>query len=516
MKAAPGVSPADLAQRIEAVLPQGTEAVTATTVRAEGMDTVSGFLDVFQNILLAFAAIAIFVAAFYINNTFSIVLLGQRSREIALLRSIGATPGQVTRSIMVEATIIGMTGLAFGVAFGLVIAHLLQAILAAGGFDLPSNSLVLLGRTWVAAVLVGLGVTLAAAIVPARRVAAIPPIEGLREGFVVAHASSARRATIAGAVIVCGALLVFLGLFVADGTLPILLSLGLGAIMVFLGVAQLSPVVAVPITRAVGTVIGATFRAAGRLGRANSTRNPYRTAKTAAALMIGLALVTTVFVVGTSIKRTFSESIDKAVLADFIVSTDSNTGYSPELTAAVSRPSRARRSDGRALRPVPVQRARTRPRRSRPRRCRKGGRHRRAERVAVRSRARLDLHPQDPALDLGLEVGDTVEVQFASGGPQELRVAGIYSDATWAGNYLIDMKTFEQYYPANQLDMFTFARVAPGVDIGEARAAITAALAAYPQVKLRIAPSSGRARRRSSTASSSRSTACWRWHCSSR
>ena len=419
VKAAPGVSPTDLAQRIESVLPQGTEAVTSTTVQAEGMDTVGGFLDVFQNILLAFAAIAIFVAAFYINNTFSIVLLGQRSREIALLRSIGATPGQVTRSIMVEATIIGMTGLAFGVAFGLVIAHLLQAILAAGGFDLPSNSLVLLGRTWLAAVVVGLGVTLAAAIVPARRVAAIPPIEGLREGFVVTHASSARRATIAGAVIACGALLVFFGLFVADGALPILLSLGLGAIMVFLGVAQLSPVVAVPVTRAVGTVIGAPFRAAGRLGRANSTRNPYRTAKTAAALMIGLALVTTVFVVGTSIKRTFSESIDKAVLADFIVSTDSNTGYSPALTAAVaSLPEldavtgvrfdrflfNGHERDLVAVDPAAAGQVVD---------------------IGVQSGSLSDLGPgsifihKDPARDLGLEVGDTVEVQFASGGPQQ-------------------------------------------------------------------------------------------------
>ena len=484
VRAQPGIAPADLANRIQSVLPAGTEAVTASTVRQEGENTVGGFLDVFQNILLGFAAVAVFVAAFYINNTFSIVLLGQRTRELALLRAIGATPGQVTRSVMLEATIIGATGLAFGVAFGLVIAHVLRAILSAGGFDVPSNSLVLLGRTWGAAVLVGIGVTVVAAAVPARRAARIPPIEGLREGYVVHHVSRARRTALATCVIAAGGLLVFLGLFVADGAMPILLTLGLGAIMVFLGVAQLSPVVAVPVTRILGRIVGAPFRQAGRLGRANTTRNPYRTAKTAAALMIGLALVTAVFVIGTSIKKTFASSIDKAVKADFIVSTDTNTGYSPQLTAALAALSElesvtgvrfdrllfnGHERDVVAVDPVPSAAVVD---------------------IGVQSGSLADLGPgsifiqKDPAKDLGLKAGDTVQVQFASGGPQQLRVAGIYSDATWAGNYLIDLATFERYYPANQLDMFTFARVAPGVDAANAKAAIEAALAPYPQVKL--------------------------------
>ena len=241
------------------------------------MDTVSGFLDVFQNILLAFAAIAIFVAAFYINNTFSIVLLGQRSRRdrAPAINRRDTGPGDPVDHGRGDHHRADRARV--GVAFGLVIAHVLQAILAAGGFDLPTNSLVLLGRTWLAAVVVGLGVTLAAAIVPARRVAAIPPIEGLREGFVVAHASSARRATIAGAVIACGALLVFFGLFVADGALPVLLSLGLGAIMVFLGVAQLSPVVAVPVHGAVGTVIARRSRL--RVGSERQTAHATRIAR---------------------------------------------------------------------------------------------------------------------------------------------------------------------------------------------------------------------------------------------
>ena len=484
VRAAPGVSPAELASRIQSVLPAGTEAVTATTVRDEGEDTVAGFLDVFQNILVGFGVVAVFVAAFYINNTFSIVLLGQRSRELALLRAIGATPGQVTRSVMLEAGIIGATGLVFGVATGLVIAHVLRAILASGGFDVPSESLVLLGRTWVAAVVVGLGVTVVAAVVPARRAAAIAPIAGLREGYVVPHASGARRAAVATAVIVTGGALVFLGLFVAQGAMPILLSLGLGAIMVFLGVAQLSPVVAVPVTGALGRLIGAPFGAAGRLGRANTARNPYRTAKTAAALMIGLALVTAVFVIGTSIKKTFAASIDKSVRADFIVSTDSNTGFSPALTAELAALPELESVTGvrfdrfvfnghgkdlTAVDPVPAGQVVD---------------------IDVKSGSLADLKPgsifihEDPAHDLGLAVGDTVEVQFAAGGPQQVRVAGIYGDATWAGNYLIDLETFERYYPANQLDLLTFARVAPGVAAANARTAIETALAAYPQVRL--------------------------------
>ena len=263
---------------------------------------------------------------------------------------------------------------------------------------------------------------------------------------------------LATAVIVTGGVLLSLGLFVADGAMPILLSLGLGAIMVFLGVAQLSPVVAVPVTRAIGRVIGAPFGAAGRLGRANTARNPYRTAKTAAALMIGLALVTAVFVIGTSIKKTFAASIDNSVRADFIVSTDSNTGYSPALTAALaSLPElesvtgvrfdrlvfNGHERDVAAVDPVPAGEVVD---------------------IDVKGGSLADLRPgsifihEDPAKDLGLAVGDTVEVQFATGGPQELQVAGIYGDATWAGNYLIDLETFGRYYPANQLDLFTFAR----------------------------------------------------------
>ena len=478
------MAPAELATRIQAALPAGTEAVTSLTVRQEGADTVGGFLDVFQNILLGFAAVAVFVAAFYINNTFSIVLLGQRTRELALLRAIGATPGQVTRSVVLEAAIIGATGLVFGVAFGLVIAHVLRAILSAGGFDVPSDSLVLLGRTWVAAVLVGIGVTVVAAVVPARRAAAISPIEGLREGYTVTHASRARRSALAACVIAAGGVLVFLGLFVADGAMPTLLSLGLGSIMVFLGVAQLSPVIAAPFTRAVGRVVGAPFRSAGRLGAANTARNPYRTAKTAAALMIGLALVTAVFVIGTSVKKTFSDSIDNAVRADFIVSTGSQTGYSPALTATLAGlPELASVTGVRFDRLL------------------FNGHERDVVAVdptaagdvvdiGVTSGSLTDLGPgsifihEDPANDLGLKVGDTVEVQFASGGPQQVRVAGIYRDATWAGNYLIDLETFERYYPANQLDLFTFARVASGVETANARAAIEEALTPYPQVTL--------------------------------
>lgn len=483
VRAAPGVSPEVLAARIQGVLPDGAEAVSTEDVVTEGSATVEGFLDAFQNILLGFAAVSLFVAAFYINNTFSIIL-GQRTRELALLRAIGASAAQVTRSVVAEALLVGVLASAVGVGFGMVIARVLRAILAAGGFGLPDDQLLLEGRTWVAAAVVGLGVTILASVAPARRASRVSPIEGMREGFVPARWSRGRRASLGVALVVGGGLLVAVGLYVAEGATPIILAFGVGAVTVFLGVAQLSPVVAVPIAGTLGRPLAGALRIAGRLARANAMRNPDRTAKTASALMVGLALVTTVFVVGTSIKKTFAASIDTAVQADYVVSTASQTGFSPRLTAALAdlpeldavtgvRFSRfvftGHERDVVAVDPVPAGRVVD---------------------IDVRDGSLADLGPgsifihADPARDLGLEVGDTVEVQFATGGPQQVQVAGIYGDSTWAGNYLIDLATFEQYYPTVQLDVFAFARVAPGVDLGAAEAAIAAVLERYPQAEL--------------------------------
>ena len=177
--AEPGVDPADLAARVQASLPAGIESVTGAQVEEEAGQSVQGFMDAFQNILLGFAAIALFVSAFFINNTFSIVV-GQRTRQLALLRSLGASRSQITTSVVIEALVVGVLASALGIAFGLVIAIGLQALLQAAGFGLPDQGLVLAARSLVAAVVVGIGVTLVACLAPARRAAHLDPMIALR------------------------------------------------------------------------------------------------------------------------------------------------------------------------------------------------------------------------------------------------------------------------------------------------------------------------------------------------
>lgn len=479
----PGVDPAALAERVQAVVPDGVESVTGTQVAEEANDAVAGFMDAFRNVLLGFAGIALFVSAFFINNTFSIVV-GQRTRQLALLRSLGASASQVTRSVVGEALVVGLLASVLGIGFGLVIAMGLRAIFESAGFGLPALGLVLAPRSLAAALVVGLGVTLVASLSPARRASSVPPVEGMREGF-VPHARSGRTRAVSGALVAAaGAAMAAAGLWWAEATTTVIALLALGALAVFIGIAQLSPVVAVPLAGAIGRPVVPLLRVAGRLAHANAVRNPDRTSKTASALMIGLALVTTVFIVGTSMKETFAASIEDSVRADYVLSTKGFIGFSPELTRALGDLPEIEAISGVRFnrfvfegepRDLVAADART------------------ADRLVdidVQSGDLADLRGdaifvhEDPAGDLGLQVGDEVTVELATGGPRRLTVAGIYADAAYVGNYFVDLDLFESAYPTNDLDLLAFARLAEGVDPAEATAAMEGVLVDHPQVNL--------------------------------
>ncbi|HEX2149545.1 MAG TPA: ABC transporter permease, partial [Actinomycetota bacterium] len=293
-----GVTVEELSRRIQRVLPDGVEAADAQQVAAEISDAIKEGLGFINIGLLVFAGISLFVGAFLIFNTFSITV-AQRTREFALLRALGASGSQVTGAVFLEALVIGLIASVIGILSGLGIASALQAALKSFGFDLPAGDLVFLPRTGIVAAVLGISVTLVSAIAPARRAAKVSPMAAMRETTPTVSDFSARR-TVAGLVVtLIGAAILLGGLF-ADVDDPAIL-VGAGAFVTFLGVAVLTPLFAGPLSNVIGSPLQ-LLRMPGKLARRNAARNPKRTAATAAALMIGLALVGLVSIMCSSIK----------------------------------------------------------------------------------------------------------------------------------------------------------------------------------------------------------------------
>jgi putative ABC transport system permease protein len=326
--AAPGASKAAVQRGIAQVLPPNVEVVTAQTVVNEQTSTINKALSFFSTALLVFAFISLFVGAFTILNTFSIIV-GQRTKELALLRIVGASRRQVFRSVLGEAAMVGLVSSVIGIGLGALAAVGLRALLGGFGVTLPSGPLVFRTRTVVVALLVGVGVTVVAAVSPARRAVRIPPVAAItdQQG---GDAISLRRRFVGGASLaLLGALALGVGL-----SQPAIQLVGLGAVGIFVGVAMLAPALARPLSSAIGRPLARVLGVAGKLGRENSMRSPRRTAQTASALMVGLALVSAIAVFGASASKSATSSVDHAVSADLIVTTNSSGSGSFSTTVA--------------------------------------------------------------------------------------------------------------------------------------------------------------------------------------
>jgi putative ABC transport system permease protein len=328
--AKPGVNMTQVRQAIAGVLPPHVEVVTGQTVANEATNSINQALGFFSTALLVFAFISLFVGGFTIFNTFSIIV-GQRTRELALLRVLGASRRQVFRSVLAEAMIVGLFASLVGLGLGVLAAVGLEALLNALGVTLPSNGLVFEFRTVVVALIVGIGVTVISAISPARRAVRIPPVAALSDHDVVATESSRRRIVTGGAFALLGVIALAFGL-----TAPAIQLVGLGAIAVFIGIGMLAPLVARPMASVIGRPLAALFGISGKLGRENSMRSPRRTAQTAAALLVGLALVSTIAVFGASLSRSATGSIDQAISANYIITSSSGGGGNSEISAATA------------------------------------------------------------------------------------------------------------------------------------------------------------------------------------
>jgi putative ABC transport system permease protein len=323
-----GVSPDELAAEITKILPPATQVRSGNGQAASDAKDTNSFISFLQTFLLSFAGVALFVGAFVIANSLSITI-AQRTREFATLRTLGASRRQVLGSVIVEALVVGAVASVIGLFLGLALGKGLFWLFDTVGFTLPNNGLTFETRTVVVALLVGVLVTLFASLRPALRATRVPPIAAVREGATLPEGRLRRYRPITTALTaVLGFAALVYGLFGSSGTKQVLIWMGVGALLIFIGVALWSSHIVVPLARVLGWPAKRFGGAAGSLARDNARRNPQRTASTAAALMIGLALVTLVATLATSIIETFNSAVDDLARGEFYAITAQNN-FSP-------------------------------------------------------------------------------------------------------------------------------------------------------------------------------------------
>ncbi len=316
-------SQSQLQAAVAKALPAGTEAITGKEFTEESQDAFQKIIAIFGTFLLVFALIALFVGSFIIYNTFSIIV-AQRTRELALLRAIGASRRQVMTSVIIEALVVGLLASIIGMGLGILLAIGLNSLMQAIGFSGPDTPIVVPASAAISSILVGTFITVASAIFPARRAATIPPVAAMRD-VAIDRTGASRRRVIAGLIVLAvGAFLLWRGLF--GGGDYSLQMIGGGAFFVFIGLTILGPTVAAPLARVIGWPIDRLRGISGQLARENAMRNPRRTATTASALMIGIGLVGFIAVTAASVKASTVEAIDQSVKGQYVVTTE---GFGP-------------------------------------------------------------------------------------------------------------------------------------------------------------------------------------------
>ncbi|MFF4255456.1 ABC transporter permease [Streptomyces sp. NPDC001663] len=337
VRAGPGVSEKGLVDRLTPALPKGVEAITGQESAQENTDMISSqFLTIFTTFLLVFSGIALLVATFSIHNTFAIVV-AQRTRENALLRALGASRRQVTATTLVEATVVAVTASVAGLAGGIGIAAGLQALFPAIGFPFPDGNLVISALSMTLPLAVGIVVCLGSALLPAARAGRTAPLAALRETAVDASGASRTRAVTGMGLAALAVAATLSGVLVS----PSLWMAGLGAVLALAAFVVLGPVASTTAVRILGGPLDKLRGVTGGLARRNALRSPKRTAATASALMIGVAVVSLFTVFGASLKATMDQTVSRSFAGDVAVSTPSfgagGSGLSPRLAGAIQQ-----------------------------------------------------------------------------------------------------------------------------------------------------------------------------------
>jgi putative ABC transport system permease protein len=483
---ADGFTDTQMIAAVEAILPDGVEVISQQDLLGEQNDQLNeGFISIFETALLVFAAVAMFVGAFIIANTFSIIV-SQRTRELALLRAVGATPNQVIGMVVIETAVVAMIASIIGVFAGAGIAALLKGAFAATGADLPAAGLVFRPRTFIVGISVGVIVTTVAGLVPAISASRVPPVAAIRDRVFDPKGTSRARLVTGSVITAAGLAALLVGLFL-DPSFE-LAYVGAGALTIFLGVAIFSPLFAGQVTHWIGTPTRRLSGMTGKLARENAERRPVRTAATAAALMVGVALVAFFFIFGESLKVSTVSLIDKALTADMVATGGSLDGppqpLSPRLATDLEALPEIEVATGVRSGIIQVEGRQTEIGGVDPDRILEvsnleflsGG-------IDGIRTGGLIVHT-NRAQEEKLAVGDVFEVEFARTGIQPLEVVGIYeAEEALVGTFNISHATYEANFTDNS-DILVFANFAEGVGEEAGLAAVEAVRTSYPSVEV--------------------------------
>jgi putative ABC transport system permease protein len=484
-----GFKPAQLVREIGPLLPPNAGVRTGEAEAKQATKDTNGFLTIIQDFLLAFAGIALFVGGFVIANTLSITI-AQRTRELATLRTLGATRRQVLRSVLLEAFVIGLLASVVGLFLGLGLAKGLNSLFVSFGINLPQATTVFATRTVIVSLGVGVLITVLAAARPALRATHVPPIAAVREGALLPPSRFARFGpAVALLTIVVAVALMLLGLFLGGlSTAQRLLAIGVGAAGMFVGVAMVAKTLVPPLASVLGWPASRLGGTAGKLARENAMRNPSRTASTASALMIGLALVTSVSVLAAGLKSTFGSSVNQLFKADYALTATNN--FSPISIASAE-----------ALRRVPgvqvVSGVRAGSGRAFGGKINVSGVSPDISKViSVKWHAGSAAVPgelgengafvsKEYAKSLHLSVGSPINVETPTGKTMHLQLRGIFAPPKGGspyGDVTISTQRFDAEYQ-NPQNVFTFINIAGGVTAANTHT-LESTLAGFPDAKI--------------------------------
>ncbi|TQK43014.1 putative ABC transport system permease protein [Streptomyces sp. SLBN-118] len=486
VRAGPGTSQQELVDALTPVLPQGVEAITGQESTEENQDMISGqFLNLFTILLLVFSGIVLLVATFSIYNTFAIVI-AQRTRENALLRALGASRRQVVGSTLVEAALVALTASAVGLLGGIGIAAGLRALFPVIGFPFPEGGLVISALSLLLPLAVGVIVGLGSALMPALRAGRTAPLAALRETAVDQSAASRKRAYIGAGVALSGIGIILAGVVAA----PSIWLAAAGAVLALAAFVVLGPVASSYAVRVLGGPLDRLRGVSGGLAKRNALRSPKRTAATATALMIGVAVVSLFTVFGASLKATMDQTVSRSFAGDVAVSAPAfgagGSGLSPKLAPAIAAQPEVENAVGLGKGVADVDGAGRRLTVTDPvalgRSFDLGTVHGSLDGLGTTGMAVADTEADKK----GWKPGSTAELAFTDGRKQTFTVRAVFEQSELAGDYVI---TREAWAPHRGQDSDTLIAVSfkDGVSAADGAAAVGKTAAAYgnPEVQTR-------------------------------